>query len=52
MVEKCFLTSSLLQRLVDGAGAVKLTKDGKVLLNEMVNKHNTFYMKFVFILYW
>jgi hypothetical protein len=24
-------------RLVDGAGGIKLTKDGKVLLTEMVN---------------
>lgn len=26
-------------RLVDGAGGIKLTKDGKVLLSEMVSKN-------------
>ena len=29
-----------IKMLVDGAGQIKLTKDGKVLLSEMVSPHN------------
>jgi hypothetical protein len=29
-------------RLVDGAGAIKLTKDGKVLLSEMVSVYSCY----------
>ena len=36
-------SSPLIYRLVDGAGNIKLTKDGKVLLTEMVRNKRSAY---------